>query len=182
VVKDGTIRQIALDTMAATPTGRVVRTMKLGTQSEGCVVDDRTATLYVGEEDVGIWRFDARPGAPVTPVEVARIDGKTLVADVEGVAIAATGDNGGWLVASSQGDNAYTLYSLPDHHYVGRFRIVQGQFGATSETDGIEVVLGDFGPAYPGGLMVAQDGDNAPAAQNFKLVAWDDIRDALKLP
>jgi len=29
---------------------------------------------------------------------------------------------------------------------------------------------------------VAQDGHNASAAQNFKLVAWDDIAKALGLP
>ncbi|MFV0623409.1 phytase [Sphingomonas sp. ac-8] len=174
VHKDGTIVQVALDVAGAAPGGSIVRRMKLATQSEGCVVDDRTGTLYVAEEDVGIWRFDAAPDAPVTPAAVVRVDGRTLVADVEGLAIAATGRDGGYLVASSQGDNAYSLYRLPDGGYAGRFRIVAGRVGATSETDGIEVATGDFGPGFPGGLMVAQDGDNAPAAQNFKLIAWED--------
>jgi 3-phytase len=40
---------------------------------------------------------------------------------------------------------------------------------------------GDFGAGFPGGLFIAQDGHNAAAAQNFKLVAWDDIKQALKL-
>ncbi|PCD03305.1 3-phytase [Sphingomonas spermidinifaciens] len=175
VLKDGTIRQID------PADGAVVRTMKLATQSEGCVVDDRTATLFVAEEDVGIWRFDARPGGNTTPVPVAKVDGRTLVADVEGLAIAANGADGGWLVASSQGDNAYQLFRLPDLSPAGRFRVVAGRYGATSETDGIEVTLGNVGPAFPGGLMVVQDGDNAPAAQNFKLLAWDDVKAALGL-
>ncbi|MBP9903434.1 MAG: phytase, partial [Verrucomicrobia bacterium] len=50
-----------------------------------------------------------------------------------------------------------------------------GRVGATQETDGIAVSGGSFGPDYPDGLFVAQDGDNAPAAQNFKLVSWRDI-------
>lgn len=175
VVKDGTVRQLDL------ADGRIVRTMKLATQSEGCVVDDRTATLYVGEEDVGIWRFDARPGGATAPVAVAKVDGRHLVADVEGLAIAPVGADGGWLVASSQGDNAYQLFRLPDLAPAGRFRVVAGRYGATSETDGIEIALGDFGPAFPGGLVVVQDGDNAPAAQNFKLLAWDDVKKALGL-
>jgi len=54
--------------------------------------------------------------------------------------------------------------------------------GATEHTDGIDLALGDFGPAYPGGLFVAQDGENAPDNQNFKLAAWDDLRAALALP
>ena len=179
VIKDGTIRQIELDTAKAS--GRIVRTMKLATQSEGCVVDPRTARLYVAEEDVGIWRFDARVSGSVTPVKLAGVDGKRLVADVEGLAIAAEeAGNGGWLVASSQGDNAYTLYRLADERFAGRFRIGQGRFGSTQETDGIAVMAGDFGPAFPHGLMVAQDGDNSPA-QNFKLVGWGRVKAALHL-
>jgi len=177
--KQGMVRQVELDVQAAT--GRIVRTLQLGSQPEGCVVDPRTARLYVGEEDVGIWRFDARAASGPKGTMIARVDGKRLFADVEGLAIAAEGPtNGGWLVASSQGDNAYALYRLSDERFVGRFRIAAGQFGATQETDGIEVITGDFGPAYPGGLMVVQDGDNQPA-QNFKLLGWDKVKAALKL-
>ena len=61
----------------------------------------------------------------------------------------------------------------------GRFRIAAGRFGATQQTDGIAVAPGSFGPNYPDGLFIAQDGDNAPAAQNFKLVSWRDILTAL---
>lgn len=186
VVKDGTIRHIALDLSGAVPAGRVVREMKLATQSEGCVVDPRTQRLYVAEEDVGIWRFDATPDGATTPIAVAKVDGRTLVADVEGLAIAmdgaTDGATGGWLLASSQGDNAYVAYRLADDGYAGRFRIGAGALGATSETDGIAIATGDFGASYPGGLMVAQDGDNAPRAQNFKLVAWDAVRAALGTP
>ncbi len=42
-------------------------------------------------------------------------------------------------------------------------------------------MLGDFGPAYPGGLFIAQDGHNGTKAQNFKLVAWEDIVKAMGL-
>lgn len=182
VLKDGTINQVALDTSGATPTGRIVRTMKLGTQSEGCAVDDRTGTLYVAEENVGLWRFDARATGSATATKIAAVDGKNIVADAEGVAIAPIGQKDGYVIVSSQGDNAYVLYRLSDDSYVGRFRVVDGAIGGTEETDGIEMMLGDFGPTYPGGLFVAQDGQNAAAAQNFKLMAWDDIVKALGLP
>lgn len=176
VMKDGTIRQVALDVSGATPAGRIVRTMKLGTQSEGCAVDPASARLYVAEEDVGLWRFDARANGTVDPVKVAAADGKAIVADAEGVAIAD-----GYVLVSSQGDNAYAVYRLADESYVGRFRIAAGAFGATEETDGIELAAGDFGPAYPDGLFIAQDGANPPRAQNFKLVRWGAIKAALGL-
>jgi 3-phytase len=179
VMKEGDIFQVELG-LSATPTGTVVRRMKLATQSEGCVVDDRTATLYVGEEDVGIWRFGARKTDPVTQVAVAHADGSTIIADVEGLAIAATGARGGYLVASSQGDNAFVLYRLPDLRYAGRFRVAgNGAINMVSETDGIDVTTASL-PGYRGGMLIVQDGDNAPAAQNFKLVRWADVRKALK--
>ena len=45
----------------------------------------------------------------------------------------------------------------------------------------IELAAGNFGSDYPDGLFVAQDGQNAPEAQNFKLVSWKDIKAALGL-
>ncbi len=181
VGKDGSIIQLRIDVAGASPTATPVRTMKLATQSEGCVADDRTGTLYVAEEDAGIWRFGAAADASTTPVRLASVDGVRLIADVEGVAIAAKGRRGGWLIASSQGDSAYAVWRLPDYRYVGRFRIAaNGGIGGTSETDGIEVSTANFGGAFKGGLMIAQDGDNAPSAQNFKLVRWADVPRGLR--
>lgn len=181
VLKDGTINQVALDLSGPAVAGKIVRSLKLGTQSEGCAVDDRTGILYVAEEDVGLWRFDARPDAPATPTRIAAVDGKYLFADAEGVAIAPIGEKDGYVLVSSQGDNGYVAYRLHDDSYAGRFRVMDGAIGGSEETDGIDLVLGDFGPSFPGGLFIAQDGHNAAAAQNFKLVAWDDIAKALNL-
>ena len=182
VDKDGAVNQMRIDLSATQATASVVRRMKLATQSEGCVADDRTGTLYVAEEDVGIWRFGAEPDAPVTGELVAKADGVQLVADAEGLAIAAERREGGWLVASSQGDSTYAVYRLPTMAFVGRFRIGPGAtIGGTSETDGIEISTSSFGGRLSGGIMIAQDGENAPAAQNFKIVRWADIRTALRL-
>ncbi len=176
VLKSGRIEEVLVTTGGAAPQGRIIRSIDLPTQTEGCVADPRDGSLYVGEEDVGIWRFAA---GEVKGSLIAPADGKQLVADTEGLALLPDGGDGGWLIASSQGDNAYAVYRLPDFASLGRFRIVAGQFGATSETDGIAVAGGSFGPQYPDGLFIAQDGDNAPAAQNFKLVSWAAIKAAL---
>lgn len=171
VLKQGRIEEVAIELQPA-PQGRIVRSLRLASQSEGCVADPRNGAVYVGEERTGIWRFAA---SATTGELVVRADGRQLVADVEGLAILTEGADGGWLVASSQGDNAYALYRLPGMAPAGRFRIVAGTFGATEETDGIALAGGSFGSAYPDGLFIAQDGANAPAAQNFKLVSWDAI-------
>ncbi len=177
VLKEGLIEQFRLDVpQRGVPTSTPVLIRRVPTQPEGCVFDPRDGTLYVGEEDAGIWRFAAgsAEGTLVLPV-----DNRMLVADVEGLALIADGERGGYLVASSQGDNAYAVFRLPDLAPVGRFRIAGGTIGGAEETDGIALAAGDFGPAYPGGLFVAQDGRNAPQAQNFKLVSWAAIRAAI---
>ncbi|MCX9147311.1 phytase [Erythrobacter sp. WG] len=156
--------------------GQTTVLAKVPTQVEGCVADPRTGTLYIGEEDAGIWAIDMTSGAKRM---VARVDNKMLVADVEGLALAPEGADGGYLVASSQGDNAYALFRLPGMTPVGRFRIAAGTFGSVEETDGIELDNRAFGPDFPGGLFIAQDGMNAPRAQNFKFVRWDEVLAAL---
>ncbi len=178
IVKDGTVRVGTLAVAGnAAPTFAVQWEHKIATQSEGCVFDGDT--LYVGEEVGGLWELK-QDGKGAVARMVAPIDNQRLVADLEGL---ATIDHKGqrYLIASSQGDNAYAVFRLPGVDYVGRFAVTAGAFGATSETDGIEAVAGNFGPDYPEGIFLAQDGDNAPRAQNFKLVRWDLIAAALGL-
>lgn len=174
--KEGNIGewQISLEPV---PSARLLRSMEVPSQPEGCVVDGRSGDLYIGEEAAGIWRF--RAGETSGEI-VARVDGRMLVADLEGLAILPEGETGGYLVASSQGDNAYGVYSLPGFDPLGRFEIAQGSFGAAEETDGIALDGRSFGPDFPQGLFIAQDGDNGTMAQNFKLVSWRDILKALE--
>lgn len=176
-LKDGTVEEYRLSFPGGSEVrSEHVRTRKIPTQIEGCVADPRDGTLYVGEETGGLWRYGAEDtqGSLVLP-----IDNRYLVADLEGLALVPEGADGGWLVASSQGDNAFAVFRLPGLEPVGRFHVAEGQFGAVQETDGIELVAGDFGPRFPEGLFVAQDGWNEPRAQNFKLVSWAAIKAAL---
>lgn len=155
------------------------RTMQVASQAEGCVVDDEAHALFVAEEDVGIWRFELKDPQPRAVVMAGMGADGGLVADVEGLAIWRGPSGEKFLVASSQGDNAYAVYHLPAMKLAGRFRIAKGELGAAEETDGIDLAAGDFGPLYPNGLLVAQDGLNQPYAQNFKLVSWQTILEAM---
>ena len=150
--------------------------MTVPSQPEGCAIDPRNGTLYIGEEAGGVWRF---PAGSTAGNIVASFDNAHLVADLEGLALVPEGEEGGWLYASSQGDNTYMRYSLPDMLPAGRFRIASGKFGSTEETDGIEVKTGNFGPNFPDGIFVAQDGQNGVGAQNFKLFRLDEIEASL---
>ena len=69
----------------------------------------------------------------------------------------------------------------------GRFRVSEaGAVDGAEDTDGLHVVSTPLGPRYLMGLLVVQDGinlapDAAEANQNFKLVSWQDVLDALDL-
>ncbi|GAB2954613.1 phytase [Micromonospora polyrhachis] len=181
-------------------------------QFEGMVVDARTGTLYAGQEDVGIWRMPATLlGTPVLVDKVreygvpAAYDpvtdecaygpdpgygGSHLSSDVEGLTIYYRGGGKGYLLASSQGENAFAVYQLQGANaYTGHFRVVSGD--DSDEPDGSEVCDGamvlnaPLGSTFDEGLLVVHDGQNTPTVvddngeerenTNFKFVQWEDV-------
>jgi 3-phytase len=165
-----------------------VRRFTVGSQSEGCAADDETGALYVAEEGIGLWRYEADPDSGNRRRAIDRIGGGSgLVPDLEGVAIWRGPGGRGYIVLSNQGADNYAVYRREgDNAFVGHFRIAEhGELGidGTSETDGLEVASHPIGSRYPAGLLVVQDGSNEPAGQhqNFKLVSWEDVEQALRL-
>ena len=169
---------------------RRTATISLSSQVEGCVFDEAQNALFIGEEDVGLWRVDFDGTTPGAPVLIDRAgSGSGLVADVEGVGLWAGPDGGGYLVVSSQLANRYMVYERrAPNRLVGAFAIGPGAGGVVdgvTHTDGLEVSSAPLGPGFPQGLMVVQDDRNdaqglgRPLAQNFKLVDWRDIASVL---
>lgn len=174
--KDGEVRQFALSPSSSGEVeAKLVRSFAVGSIAEGCVADDRTGALYIAEETKGIWRYDAEPEAGEGRVMILAVDGKDVVEDIEGLTLAASGETGGYLVASIQGNSTFALISLPEGKLAHRFRIAENSaagIDAVTGTDGIAVATGNLGPDFPGGVLVAQDDENTGAAQNFKIVSW----------
>jgi 3-phytase len=108
-----------------------------------------------------------------------------LTADVEGLAIYYMNDGAGYLIASSQGNDTFTVYERAgDNRYLGTFRVIESDtVDAVSESDGIDVTNFPLNVAFPEGLFVTQDDRNIDPDenQNFKLVSWRAIADALAL-
>ena len=154
----------------------LVRSFNVGSITEGMVADDVTGYLYVGEENVGIWRYSAEPngGSNRISIDTTGSSGH-LSADVEGLTIYYTPNGGGYLLASSQGSNEFAVYRRDGNNaYLGSFNIpATVGIDAVSITDGIDVTNFSLGPQYPFGMFVAQDND-----QNFKMVRWDAIASA----
>ena len=155
-------------------TATQVRDIPIESTSEGCVADDDLAYLYVSEEDVGIWKYEAEPDGGSSRIPVDQV-GSALEADVEGLTIYYGPDGAGYLIASSQGSGEYAAYErMGNNAHITNFQIVDStSVDGTSSTDGIDVMSAPLGAGFPSGLFVAQDGDNDSGNQNFKLVPWE---------
>lgn len=128
------------------------RSFSVGSQTEGCVADDQAGYFYIGEEDVGIWKYGAEPNAGTarTLVDTAGT-GRHLKADVEGLTIAYGNNGTGYLIASSQGDSTFAIYRREENNaFIKTFKIVAGHgIDAVSGTDGIAVTTVNLGTAFP---------------------------------
>lgn len=191
--KDGLYQQWELGFSAATKdfpltassvNAKKVRQFSLQGQPEGCVADDQAGVVYLGEEDRGIWKMRADASQEPNLQLLDEISNGHIVADVEGMSLYQNDDGSGYLVVSSQGDNAYVLYDRQTDHYVGRFRVFMNAdkgIDGSSETDGLAVSSANLGGVFSSGLLVVQDGRNRlpEERQNFKLVAWSSIEQVL---
>ena len=186
---DGLVKQWVLqDSGHHRINAELVREFSAGSQTEGCVADDETGDLYLGEEDVGIWKYSAEPDGGKTRTLVDSMgDEGHLTADVEGMAIYHGPSGKGYLVVSNQGADNFAIYERADgNKFLGLFHIVADEatgIDGVSETDGLDISSAYLGPAFPNGAMIAQDGRNISPdeRQNFKLVPWDRITAAMGL-
>lgn len=186
---EGLVRQWEL---VPTRGGRVqakqVRDLKFSSQTEGCVVDDESGTLYVAEEDIGLWRVTAEPVKSAVPTSVDKVaNNLKLKDDMEGVGLYDLGGGRGYLIVSSQGNNSYAVYRREgDNAYLGSFSVIADPakgIDGISETDGLDVSSANLGPGFEHGAMIAQDGRNMLPVQNqnFKFVPWATIARTLNL-
>ncbi|TPX61742.1 3-phytase [Spizellomyces sp. 'palustris'] len=166
-----------------------------GGQVEGCVADKDNGWLFVGEEDKGLWKYDAEPNGSTKGTLVDSVDtakGGHLVPDVEGVSLFYGKDKDqGYIFVSVQGISAYNVYERKaPHKYLFSFTVKAGNnIDEVTETDGLAVVSTGLGTKFPQGLLVVHDDhktnpDGSQAAETtFKYVDFSDIanNDRVKL-
>lgn len=186
-------------------TANVVRTLTLPTptgeaedsQSEGIVIDQELGLLYVAlETEVGILRFSAEPDGGSDFTLVQPVDADYLVPDIEGLNIYYGADGSGYLIANSQGDSSYAVFSREaPNEYLGSFIAGDnGEIDQVNESDGLDVINVPVGSAFPSGLLVLQDGANDPQnvaedeeelennSTNFKFVPWESVATSFDNP
>jgi myo-inositol-hexaphosphate 3-phosphohydrolase len=165
-----------------------VRTFDIGSEAEGCVADDDTGALYVSQEDVALWRYDAEPTGGTTreSVDVLTGAGGHLANDIEGVTLVDQANGGGYIIASSQNvanPNAsyFNVYKRgAGNAFVNTFRVANGTSSDDCDrTDGVTAVTANLGSAFPNGMFVCQDNNNdlpgTSGNQDLKMVRLENV-------
>lgn len=178
--KSGRYEQYEISAAGDAITGEKVRAFSTVIQTEGCAFDDRTGMLYTAQEEGDFLRYLAAPGKDDAPTIIAEAGNFGMLADLEGVTLYEQGKDGGYAILSSQGNNSYVLFSLPDLEFAGRFRIIDGDVDGVTTTDGIAATSTPT-DQFPKGFLVVQDDmdDTSPSEprkkQNFKVIDWREI-------
>ena len=167
-------------------------------QTEGMVADQELGFLYIGQENVGLWKVAAEPDAESDAMLLYAVKpaGELLEADVEGLTIYYGPDGAGYLLVSSQGDNTFAVFDrAEDNEYLGSFQIGAGDAAdGVQESDGAMVLNVALGDAFPNGILVVQDGFNLPAVMveddgelenvstSLKFVDWAEVANVFDPP
>ncbi|HEV7195687.1 MAG TPA: phytase, partial [Pedococcus sp.] len=170
---------------------------------EGMVVDPDTGTLWADQEIVGLWKMTTDLTSPVLVHKLTRfgqkysvVSGKCKVdaastsygesylpGDLEGIALYRAGtSSNGYLIISNQQKSIFTVFSRNGSSYLGTLAIGGGAFDAVNATDGLDVINVNMGPKYPQGMLVTQDGKDAPeGGTNFKFTPWQSVAGSMGL-
>jgi 3-phytase len=140
------------------------------TTVEGMVGDDETGYIYLTEESGGVWRVSALDDTDKTLIAAVG-DASGLTADVEGIAIYHAAGGTGYIIASSQGADKYTVLDRrPPHTPIGEFTLA-----GVGNSDGIDVLNLALGSQFPTGIFAVHNGaDCCPIqAAHWSAVAAD---------
>jgi 3-phytase len=175
----GSIQQFELfDNGKGMVDARSVRTLPISSITESCVADDDLGHLYVGQEDIAIWKYGAEPHAGAARSPVDMVGAGHLAADIEGMAIAYGAKGAGYLFVSSQGSSTLAVYDRAGaNRFVRSFKVVaNGTIDAVSGTDGLDVTSRSVGPGFEKGMLVVHDESNSGGAtSNLKYVPLDQV-------
>jgi 3-phytase len=149
------------------------RTLQNGsmTDTEGMVADHENGLLYAGNEAQGIYVYHADEDMTTDHIRFLPVKQDTLAADVEGLAIYYAANGKGYLLASSQGQNYFSVFERDgENEFVRKFNVT-----GVGDTDGIDVLNVPLNATFPLGVFACHNGDASPHPVN--LVKWEDITD-----
>ncbi|MGB6298916.1 MAG: phytase, partial [Rivularia sp. (in: cyanobacteria)] len=132
----------------------------------------------------------------IPEIQFAATNVSPLVPDIEGLSIYYGAEGTGYLIANSQGDSSYAVFSREgNNEYLGSFVVGDNNgIDQVNESDGLDIINVGLGSEFPNGLLVVQDGANDPqfvvedeeelenASTNFKFVDWEQVASSFENP
>ena len=161
-------------------TARLVRSVPLGKGVEYCVVDDASATMYYGDEVLGVVSLPVEPETdPMRKIVDLPAPRGGISEEVKGLALARGADGKSLLIVSDVSAERFSVYDV-DGKLQSRFQVgAGGKVDAVGEIEGLALATAAMGSAFPEGLLVVADQDNDGEHSNFKLIGWREVRAAL---
>ena len=157
-----------------------VRAFRLKGEIKSCIADDETGFVYVAEDAVGIWRYDAEPEAAVDGACVIRVGEHGLVPNVKGPAIYHADGGKGYLLVVSQGaKGGHTCIKVyerqGDNDYVLTIEPSAEPFGPIDHCSGLAVTNSPTAPGFSEGALAVNDQINPNASEDFKIFSWGEL-------
>jgi len=160
--------------------GRLVRRLHLSSEAKYCVADDASGALYVAQQAVGIWRYDADPEAEAVPtiVDINRLG--HMAGETGGLAILNGGAEGNYLVVANADAGDYNVYDRnAGDKYLGAFRIQANGADVLQGPSGLFGVRAPIGAGLPAGALLVTDDRKVGA--NTQVLSWKDVAAALNV-
>ncbi|EJL33315.1 3-phytase (myo-inositol-hexaphosphate 3-phosphohydrolase) [Caulobacter sp. AP07] len=160
--------------------GRIVRRLHLSSEAKYCVADDASGALYVAQQAVGIWRYDADPEAEAvaTVIDINRLG--RIQGEVGGLAVLNGGAQGNYLVAANADAGDYNVYDRnADDKFLGAFRIQAASADLLEAPSGLFGLRAPAGAGLPAGALLVTDDRKVGA--NTQVLSWKDVAAALNV-
>lgn len=161
--------------------GRILRRLRLSSEAKFCVADDASGALYVAQEAVGVWRYDADPEAEPVPVIIDSNRLGKIAGEVGGLAVINGGKGANFLIAANADAGDYNVYDRDaDDRFVGAFKVEASGAPAIEKPSGLFGLRAPIGPKLSAGALLIADDRNVGA--NSKILSWKDVAAAMNLP
>jgi 3-phytase len=126
---------------------------------EAIAVDAELGFIYYADEEHCIRKYYAEPSKGNEEIDC--FGGERFLRDIEGIAIAKTGNSSGYLIVSDQQKGQFNLFDRQTNTFVKAVNL------ATKETDGCEVTTVSLNNTFSSGLFVAMNDEKNFYFYNF---------------